>query len=110
MLFCDPNFWVGWGIFHGPNSIFRRCLYGKDLFEYNIEYANKFLEAYDNMPKYLDMAFFEAHECTGELVHVLEEPIMKFLDDLSKKKDFNETAIIFYSDHGPHFTGKPWIG
>ena len=45
-MFCDPNYYTSLNshglLFNGPYSLIRRCLYGKDIFEYELEYAKQF--------------------------------------------------------------------
>ena len=48
----------------GPYSVFRRCVYGKEVIEYTIDYAKQFLTAYHDVPKFLSMEYLEAHERT----------------------------------------------
>jgi hypothetical protein len=46
---CDPNYFApnnGYNFFQGPNSLFRRCLYGKEVNDYNFEYGSKFWNSY----------------------------------------------------------------
>jgi len=107
-LFCDPNFTVfgkELGITHGPYSIYRRCLYGKDTFEYVLEFGEKFWQTYKNEKKFLHFSFIDAHEFTLEAIKYLDKPLREFLD--RNEKDFKEknTAIVFLSDHGLHMNG-----
>ena len=44
---CDPNIYTyGFGFFSGENGMLRKCLYGKESFEYSLEYAKKFWLTY----------------------------------------------------------------
>ena len=82
-LFCDPNYVYPedpFSIFHGPYSSIRKCLYGKDSFEYIFEYGYKFLNAYKNEPKFLKLAFNDAHESTGNVIKYIDESLSKFID------------------------------
>jgi hypothetical protein len=55
---CDPNFQPPdnpTGNFAGPNSIFKKCIYGKELNSYMLDYSKDFLNTYKNQPKYLEV-------------------------------------------------------
>ena len=40
---CEPNIYnPGYGIFSGENGVFRKCLYGKESFDYALEYGKNF--------------------------------------------------------------------
>jgi len=43
----------------GPFSIFRRCLYGKDVFEHVLDYGQKFMKAYKEDKKLLYLEFLD---------------------------------------------------
>jgi hypothetical protein len=104
-MFCDLTFQnhIGFSnLFKGPYSIFRRYLYGRDTFEYVIEYGEQFWETYLDRPKYFDFAFIDGHEPTGEVVKYLDEPLVNLLERMESKGWLNDTAIIIYADHGLH--------
>mmetsp|Transcript_6556 Transcript_6556/g.590 ORF Transcript_6556/g.590 Transcript_6556/m.590 type:complete len:118 (+) Transcript_6556:259-612(+) len=49
MYMFDPNYLFSentYGVKKGANSIYRRCLYGKDTNYYVMDYGKKFLDAY----------------------------------------------------------------
>ena len=102
-LFCDPNFVYPedpFSIFHGPYSSIRKCLYGKDSFDYIFEYGYKFLDAYQNEPKFLKLAFNDAHESTGNVIKYIDESLSEFIN-FYLKNYWNEKSMIYLvSDHG----------
>ena len=107
-MFCDPNYFKNespYTAFIGPYALKRRCLYGKDTFEYIFEYAEKFWQAYNNEPKFLRLAFQEAHEGTGEVVTLLDNALYDFLIDFQNRGYLDNTAIFFVSDHGNNMFG-----
>jgi hypothetical protein len=107
-MFCDPNYYNPENRFTpymGPYSIRRRCLYGKDTFEYVLEYGEKFWETYINDHKFLRLSFQDAHEGTLEVVKYLDIKLAKFLENFEKKKYLDDTAIFFVSDHGNNMIG-----
>jgi len=105
-LFCDPNYQkMDVGLFdynEGFSSIFRRCLYYQDTYNYALDYGNKFWRAYYDMPKVLELGFIDAHEPTHEVLQYLDVPLYNFLTELESENLLNDTAIVFYADHGPH--------
>ena len=85
MFACDPNYRVPDKFFNlltGFNSIFRRCLYGKPVAEYPIEYIKSFMRKYKNNKKYTNIDFNYGHEKTAEVINYLDEPLSKFLIDI----------------------------
>lgn len=84
---CDPNFFNPEGRTYqgsGPYSILRRCIYGKELIDYAIEYGMKFLEAYKNEAKYFTLELIEAHENTQEVVTYADDKLFDFFNWLEK--------------------------
>ena len=107
-MFCDPNYYNPENRFTpymGPYSIRRRCLYGKDTFEYVLEYGQKFWETYLNEKKFLRLSFQDAHEGTLEVVKYLDKKLAKFLEIFEKKNYLEDTAIFIVSDHGNNMIG-----
>ena len=107
-MMCDPNYYNPENRFTpymGPYSIRRRCLYGKDTFEYVIEYGEKFWETYINEHKFLRLSFQDAHEGTLEVVKYLDIKLAEFLINFERKGYLNDTAIFFVSDHGNNMVG-----
>ncbi len=109
-LYCDPNYMdpkMYYSNLKGPYSIIRKCLYGKDTFEYEFEFGKKFLEKYKNYKrKFLRLAFSDAHESSGESIKYLDKPLSDFINFYIENY-FNEKSIIFIiSDHG---NGMPSI-
>ena len=107
-MMCDPNYYNPENRFTpymGPYSIRRRCLYGKDTFEYVIEYGEKFWETYINEHKFLRLSFQDAHEGTLEVVKYLDVKLAEFLENFDKKGYLKDTAIFFVSDHGNNMIG-----
>ena len=107
-MFCDPNFYNPENRFTpymGPYSIRRRCLYGKDTFEYVLDYGKKFWEAYLDEHKFLRLSFQDAHEGTLEVVKYLDKKLAEFLEEFDNKKYLDDTAIFIVSDHGNNMIG-----
>ena len=102
-MFCDANYYnrdYPYPLLQGGFSAIRRCLYGRDTYEYVLEYGQKFWEAYPDNKKFLRLGFIDAHERTQEVIKYIDEPLFLFLNNLMKKSLLENTAIFFVSDHG----------
>ena len=61
------------------NSNLRRCLYGKDAYEYSLEYAEQFWEQYADKPKFFRLGFIDGHEGSLEVIKYLDEPLLNMI-------------------------------
>ena len=107
-MFCDPNFEDKndkWSIVKGKNSMLRKCFYGKDSFNYNLEYILQFLEAYKNERKYARISLGDGHESTTEVIKYIDNSLFLFIQKILNKYFDDQTAIIILSDHGAHIPG-----
>ena len=107
-LFCDPNFTNlenPYTPYLGPYSVKKRCLYGKNTYEYVFEFGVKFWESYSDQAKYLLLAFQDAHEGTGEVTRYLDDYLNDFLLKMNNLNYLENTNIIFLSDHGNKMIG-----
>ena len=102
-MFCDPNYNPPnnrVSLFKGLFSMMRRCLYGKDTFDWVFEFGYKFLEQYQNERKFLRLGFIDGHEGTMEAIKYLDKSLFKFLKYYINNYFTNSTAIFIASDHG----------
>ena len=90
-------------------SFVRRCLFGKDLTEYSLEYLKSFWNTYKNQNKMFLYQTDEGHEPTGELIGHYDEIYSNFLNNFYSNGKFNDTVIIIFSDHGEHLTGPLYL-
>ena len=107
-MMCDPNFYNPENRFTpymGPYSIRRRCLYGRDTFEYILEYGEKFWATYSKEHKFLRLSFQDAHEGTLEVVKYLDVKLAEFLEKFDRKGYLKDTAVFLVSDHGNNMVG-----
>ena len=107
-MFCDANFEDKndkWSIIRGKSSIFRKCLYGRDSFDYNFEYILQFLESYKDERKFFRITIADGHEGTTEVIKFVDQSFSTFLLKILKNYFDDKTAIIIFSDHGPHMPG-----
>ena len=104
-MFCDPNYYdkkFASAYNRGPSSFLKRIFYGKQPIEYELEYFKQFWEKYNDVKKVFRLSFMMAHEDTGEVIKYMDEPLSKILYDFYYKGYFDDTLIIFVSDHGLH--------
>jgi len=102
---CDPQYYPPnshLGMWVGPFSDIRRCLYGKDMYQYVIDYADQFWRTYATEKKFFTAEFIDAHESTQEVVTYLDDSLAGFLEGLEKENLLEDTLIMFWSDHGLH--------
>ena len=103
-LFCDTNYYEPtYSIIHGTNSVLRRCLYGKEAYLYSMEYTELFWNAYKDNKKFFRLMLIEAHEFTMNLVKHLDDDLYNFLIRFINNGFFDDTVIVFVSDHGNNF-------
>ena len=107
-MFCDSNFEdkkYKWSIQRGKSSIFRKCFYGRDSFDYNFEYILQFLEVYKKERKYFRIVFGDGHEPTTEVIKYIDNSLYNFILKLLNNYFSDKTAIFILSDHGAHIPG-----
>lgn len=98
---CDPNIYnLGYGIFSGENGILRRCLYGRENFYYNIEYAKQFWRVYKKNKKFLRIVNSYAHEYSGEKSKYSDEILYNFFKELYFNGEMENTNVFIVGDHG----------
>ena len=102
-FFCDPNFYSKEKVYSmtdGPYCYRKKCLYGKQTYDYSVEYANQFFETYKDQGKMFRLGNIDAHEGTGESIKYNEAEMIKFLENFEKNGHLDDTIVIFFSDHG----------
>ena len=73
---CDPNVYKpGYGLFNGDNSIFRKCLYGKESFDYALEYGKKFWATYKSNKRFLRIVCTYSHEYSYEKAKYIDNSL-----------------------------------
>lgn len=87
----------------GRNSVFRRCMYGQDIHNIQLEYIKQFWDKYQGNRKAFRSKFNENHEATGELIGYNDKDTVKFFEYFEEKGYLKDTIVYFISDHGQHF-------
>lgn len=103
-MFCDPFYY---SLFDdkevytkGNYSAFKRCLYGKNTFEYVLEYGKQFWTKYKNNKKFLRLGFIDGNEISGEVIKYLDEYLYEFLNYLMDTNLLKDTIVFFVSGKG----------
>ncbi len=107
-MFCDPNYFDRerpYSINKGEYCLLRRCLYGKDVHDYVLDYGKLFWETYKDNRKFLRLYFIDPHETSGEVAKYVDTPLYNFLSNLYQRNLFEKTIIFLISDHGLHMSG-----
>ncbi len=78
-----------------------RCLYGRQVHEWVIDYFERFWSAYADLPRFGIAALIEGHEATGEVIAQVDTKVASLLANASLI-DYNRTIVFVVSDHGHH--------
>ena len=82
------------------SSIIKKCLFGKELNQYALEYSESFWTAYLGQNKMFLFQISVGHEPTGELIGYFDDKFYYFLNNFYTNEYFKDTAILLFSDHG----------
>ena len=91
------------------SSLMRKCLFGKDINEYTMEYLQSFWKTYINQYKLFLFQSSEGHEPTGELIGYFDKILYNFFNEFYNKGYLRETVILIFSDHGMHLPGPLYL-
>ena len=96
---CDPNYY---GKVYSP---YERCLYGKPVSEYMINYALEFWDKYSDNKKYFRMTFNYGNEPTGNVLTYLDQPLFDMITQLYNSGKLKNTAVFIVSEQGNRNNG-----
>ena len=91
------------------SSLVKKCLFGKDLNQYSLEYLESFWVAYLNQYKLFLFQTLDGHEPTGQLIGYLDEILFNFFYKFYSLGYFKDTVILLFSDHGLHLPGPLYL-
>lgn len=94
-LSCIKGTYRGFFIYK-LSSLIRKCIFGKQIFQYSLEYLESFLEAYFDYNKMFLFESGEGHEPLGQAVGYLDDIFSKFLVKFYSKNYFSNTTIILF--------------
>ena len=98
---CDPNIYSsGYDPYYSENGILKKCLYGKENFEYALEYARQFWRIYKDNKRYLRIVNTYAHEYSGEKSKYTDSALYSFLRELYDSEQMENTTLFLAGDHG----------
>jgi hypothetical protein len=86
-------------------SLVKKCIFGKQVFEYSLEYLESFLKTYYDYNKMFLFESGDGHEPTGQIVGYFDDIFYDFLSKLYSNNFLSNTTIILFSDHGQHLNG-----
>lgn len=90
------------GNFKGAYSIRRRCITGRYVHTYVLDYTKQFINLYDGSnPWFFRSSFIEGHEGTAEVLSLMDDDLVDFFSTINDDT-LNRTAILIMSDHGLH--------
>lgn len=90
-------------------SLIKKCLFGKDLTQYGLEYLETFWRNYMDEYKLFLFQTEEGHEPTGELIGHYDKILSDFLNNFYDKGYFKDTVLLIFSDHGQHLNGPLYL-
>ena len=90
-------------------SLVKKCLFGKEVFQYALEYLESFWETYYKYNKMFLFESGEGHEPTGELIGHLDTLLYNFLFKFYSKNYLKNTTFLLFSDHGQHLNGPLYL-
>ena len=98
---CEPNVYKpGYGLFNGDNSVFRKCLYGNESFDYALDYGKKFWTIYKSNKRFLRIVCTYSHEYSYEKAKYTDNSLYDFLKELFETNLLKNTTIFIAADHG----------
>ena len=100
VMACDPNYFQ-----KKEFSLYEKCLYGKPISDYMINYAFQFWDKYGENKKYFRMVFNYGNEPTGNVIKYLDEPLYNMIWGLYNEGKLKNTAVLFLSEQGNKNSG-----
>ena len=100
VMACDPNYFQ-----KKEFSLYEKCLYGKPISEYMINYALQFWDKYGENKKYFRMVFNYGNEPTGNVIKYLDDPLYNMIWGLYNEGKLKNTAVLFLSEQGNKNSG-----
>ena len=103
-MFCDPFYFDNKNSnrknVKGINSSIKSCLYGKNSYEYVLEYGYQFWSKYKENKRFLRLGFLDGNEKTGEVIKYLDNSLYEFLNKLYQENLLKNTILFIVSGQG----------
>ena len=90
-------------------SLIKKCLFGKQLFQYILDYLESFWLTYRNQNKMFLFQSLDGHEPTGQVIGYIDDIFYNFLTKFYSNGLFKDTVILIFSDHGQHLNGPLYL-
>ena len=94
---------------HKLFSLVKKCLFGKDINEYILEYLESFWKTYLKQNKLFLLQSMDGHEITGEVIGHFDNIFYNFLNRFYSNGWLKDTVVIIFSDHGMHLNGPLYL-
>ena len=91
------------------SSLVQKCLFGKSINQYSLEYLESFWINYIEQYKMFIINIIDGHEATGELIGHFDETLYNFFKNFDLKGYLKDTTIILFSDHGMNINGPLYL-
>ena len=91
------------------SSLVQKCLFGKSINQYSLEYLESFWINYIEQYKMFIINIIDGHEPTGELIGHFDETLYNFFKNFDLKGYLKDTTLILFSDHGMHINGPLYL-
>eukprot|EP00743_Colponemidia_sp_Colp-15_P001898 GILK01002068.1.p1 GENE.GILK01002068.1~~GILK01002068.1.p1 ORF type:complete len:669 (-),score=93.89 GILK01002068.1:132-2138(-) len=92
------------GNFQGPFSLRPRCIDGRYVHRFALNYLRESMRQYRSYPHLGFAALEEGHEGTMEILATMDEDFSLFLKELHDSGELDHTALFIMSDHGNHMS------
>eukprot|EP01001_Neometanema_parovale_P010511 NODE_674_length_2192_cov_96.617206_g644_i0.p1 GENE.NODE_674_length_2192_cov_96.617206_g644_i0~~NODE_674_length_2192_cov_96.617206_g644_i0.p1 ORF type:complete len:669 (+),score=94.20 NODE_674_length_2192_cov_96.617206_g644_i0:80-2086(+) len=103
---CHPEYDAHghWTNFVGPYSLRRRCIDGKMVHAYNLDFLKQAWENYAvaGVGRAAHVSFDENHEGLGEVLNSMDDDFASFLEWMWQAGHLENTVVILTADHGVH--------
>ena len=78
----------------------KKCIWGKEAADWEIDFTKKFFEAYKESNKIFLLSLQDSHEGSGEIIKYTEPYLLDLFNYLNSTQQLDDTLTILMSDHG----------
>jgi hypothetical protein len=100
-LYMRPFYLQGWAKHFTSRNY---CYSGVPRHSIMTDWAREFFETYERVPKYSFNFHAEVSHDDFNLVQIMDDDLVEWLDQLDQLNVFNSSLVIFMSDHGARFS------
>lgn len=100
-FYLRPFYLQGWSDHFSSRDY---CYAGRPRHSIMMEWARELFETYERVPKYSFNFHAEISHDDFNLVQIMDDDLVAWLDQLDQLNVFNTSLVIFMSDHGARFS------